>query len=236
MINKFNRIVVVGCGGIGGWLVPPLCRFLHFAHKEGGEKTEIVLIDGDKVEERNFTRQNFNGLGYKAELLRDQVAHFTNLRISTVMEYVTKANINRHVRENDLVFMGVDNNASRKLFSERFEDLADAVMICGGNEFDDGSVQLYIRKDGENFTKSLVESSPSIGDPKDKNPGEAGCEELAVAGAPQLIFTNWRVAALMGEVFYNVYYTEKPFFPDIVYCSIKGLAQRAVSSKSMEEL
>jgi PRTRC genetic system ThiF family protein len=45
-------IVVVGCGGTGGFVAEGLCRML--AHR-----VALVLVDHDRVEERNLLRQNF---------------------------------------------------------------------------------------------------------------------------------------------------------------------------------
>lgn len=54
--NDFTRgnytVTVVGCGGTGGYVVEGLCRLLP-------REAKIVLVDHDRVEERNLARQNF---------------------------------------------------------------------------------------------------------------------------------------------------------------------------------
>ncbi len=45
-------IVVVGCGGTGGYVAESLSRLLP-------REATIVLVDHDRVEERNLVRQNF---------------------------------------------------------------------------------------------------------------------------------------------------------------------------------
>jgi len=52
-------VAVVGCGGTGAFIAEGLCRFLP-------KSMRIVLVDHDRVEERNLGRQNF----YRAELGR----------------------------------------------------------------------------------------------------------------------------------------------------------------------
>ena len=46
------HVVVVGCGGTGGFVAEGLCRLLPAG-------IPLVLIDPDRVEERNLRRQNF---------------------------------------------------------------------------------------------------------------------------------------------------------------------------------
>ena len=54
--NGFTRmnfaVVVVGCGGTGGFVAESLCRLLP-------HNATPVLVDHDRVEERNLARQNF---------------------------------------------------------------------------------------------------------------------------------------------------------------------------------
>ncbi|MFH1003492.1 MAG: ThiF family adenylyltransferase [Chloroflexota bacterium] len=67
-----NTIVVVGCGGTGGFAAEGLCRLLLDA-----PGLKLLLIDGDRVEERNLGRQNFGpeDLGrYKAQALAERLA------------------------------------------------------------------------------------------------------------------------------------------------------------------
>jgi len=54
--NSFTRgrftVMVVGCGGTGGYVAESLCRLLP-------PEATLVLVDHDRVEERNLARQNF---------------------------------------------------------------------------------------------------------------------------------------------------------------------------------
>lgn len=45
-------VAVVGCGGTGGYVAEGLCRLL-------GQDKKILLVDLDRVEQRNLVRQNF---------------------------------------------------------------------------------------------------------------------------------------------------------------------------------
>jgi len=52
MVSNWN-ILVVGCGGTGGFVAEGLCRLLT------GHDVPIFLVDPDRVEEHNLLRQNF---------------------------------------------------------------------------------------------------------------------------------------------------------------------------------
>ena len=70
-ISQESTIAVVGCGGTGGFLAEGLCRLLRNTH------VRLVLIDHDRVEERNLLRQNFypEELGrFKAQALAERLA------------------------------------------------------------------------------------------------------------------------------------------------------------------
>ncbi len=55
------RIIQIGCGGTGGYLVPLISKFLRAIGTEEKHAREIYfLIDGDKVEQKNILRQNFS--------------------------------------------------------------------------------------------------------------------------------------------------------------------------------
>jgi len=47
-----NGIVVVGCGGTGGFVAEGLCRLLP-------KEETLLLVDHDRVEPHNLRRQNF---------------------------------------------------------------------------------------------------------------------------------------------------------------------------------
>ena len=65
------RIVLIGCGGTGGFVAEALCRLYT------GRDAEIVLVDHDRVEPHNLFRQNFyrEDVGrFKSEALAERLA------------------------------------------------------------------------------------------------------------------------------------------------------------------
>jgi len=65
------KIVVVGCGGTGGFVVEGLCRLL------ANNDLDILLVDHDRVEPHNLRRQNFfeGDVGkFKSQSLAERMA------------------------------------------------------------------------------------------------------------------------------------------------------------------
>ena len=218
------EIKAIGIGGIGCALLPFLCRYLQYS----GERARLTLIDGDRFERGNAARQAFSGLGNKAEVKSRELAReFEALAFRSMPEYVTEDNVARLIGEGEVVFLMVDNHASRNLVSRHVSSLADLTLISGGNDYEDGNVQVYVRQGGRDLTPSLARYHPEIASPQDRNPAAMSCEELMAAGAPQLLFANLMVASLMLNAFYalrqgRLNYSE-------VYLDIVQNLSRAVS-------
>ena len=218
------EIKAIGIGGIGCALLPFLCRYLQYS----GEPARLTLIDGDRFERGNAARQAFSGLGNKAEVKSRELAReFEALAFRSRPEYVTEDNVAGLIGEGEVVFLMVDNHASRSLVSRHAATLSDLTLISGGNDYEDGNVQVYVRREGRDLTPSLNRYHPEIADPQDRNPAALSCEELMAAGAPQLLFANLMVASLMLNAFYalrqgRLNYSE-------VYLDIVQNLSRAVS-------
>jgi len=218
------EIKAIGIGGIGCALLPFLCRYLQYS----GEGARLTLIDGDRFERGNAARQAFSGLGNKAEVKSRELAReFQAVAFRSMPEYVTEDNVARLIGEGEVVFLMVDNHASRHLVSLHAASLSDLTLISGGNDYEDGNVQVYVRQGGLDLTPSLARYHPEIAAPQDRNPAALSCEELMEAGAPQLLFANLMVASLMLNAFYalrqgRLNYSE-------VYLDIVPNLSRAVS-------
>lgn len=199
-----KRIKVIGLGGIGSYLAEPLSRYLSHSQEE----VEITLVDGDSYEDKNRNRQQFSGLENKARHTSLELAtKFPNVSFKYKSEYLSDDNVYSVIRENDTVFACVDNHATRKLISDRCEELDNVTLISGGNEYTDGDVILYRRVQGKDLGKPLTQHDPFIAEPQDQNPAYAekqdGCVEQTEDN-PQLLFTNNTIAVIMCNTFYGV--------------------------------
>lgn len=204
-MKKTQKIKVIGAGGIGSHLIDPLSRYSSYTD----DRVEVTVIDGDAFEERNRERQKFNSCGNKAEHTVEMMKEsFPQVHFRAKGEYVTDSNVITTIRENDVVFLCVDNHATRKLVSERCSELDNVTLISGGNDETDGDVLIYIRKNGKDVTPPLT-SLPEIANIADdsKNPGDLteeerqGCEREAQT-KPQILFMNLDIASLMLNCYY----------------------------------
>lgn len=203
-MKKTRKIKVIGAGGIGGHLVEPLCRYLSYTD----DYVELTVFDGDKFEERNRERQRFSECANKAEHTAEMLKEeFPKIHFRAKGEFLTDDNIITAIREGDVVFSCVDNHATRKLISDRCEELDNVTLISGGNDYTDGNVIVYIRQNGKDITKPLTSLHPKIAEPEDKNPGtltdeeRQGCEQEARTN-PQLLFANLAIASAMCNCYY----------------------------------
>lgn len=198
-MSKVRKIKVIGAGGIGCYLIEPLARYLSYSE----DSCELTVIDGDCYEERNRERQRFNSCTNKAsETVGRYKSEFPKIHFKYKDEYLNEENIVPNIRENDTVFLCVDNHSTRKLVSDRCSELDNVTLISGGNDYTDGNVICYIRKNSENQTKPLTELHPKIANPEDVNPGNnselerTGCQRETQT-QPQLLFTNLAIASTM---------------------------------------
>lgn len=191
---------IIGLGGIGSVLARTLARYLNY----DSERATVTLVDGDSYEPKNRERQIFEETGNKASVTAFELANaFYDVSFRAIKDYVTSQNIQRIVREGDIVFLAVDNHATRKLLSDYCGTLDNVTLVSGGNEVTDGNVQVYVRREGKDVTPPLTHLHPEIAHPQDRSPAEGSCED-GVASEPQLLFTNLTVAATMLEAFYAI--------------------------------
>jgi len=198
---NYLSIKIIGLGGVGSVLCDKIARFLNYSKDI---RANIMLIDGDAYETKNYERQEFTILGNKSEIKGgDLEEKFPELELDFYPEYINQHNINQVIKSNDIVFLCVDNHKTRMITSNYCNNLNDITLISGGNELTDGNVQIYVRKGGRDLTPDLCSYHPEIANPVDKLPEEMSCEELANSD-PQLYFTNVWVATIMCSAFYNV--------------------------------
>lgn len=93
-IATYNIVFVIGCGGTGGYLIRDLGRYISTLPYQ--DKTLVVLVDGDKVELKNLTRQNFIAKDLninKAEVMAKRYSNHYNIQMVSFPHHITKDNI-----------------------------------------------------------------------------------------------------------------------------------------------
>lgn len=117
-ILREKRVLVVGCGGLGGHLIDMLARI-----GVGG----IRAVDGDVFEPSNLNRQLLSEvplLGVsKAKAAAARVSRVNpDVQIEAVEDYMTEANVRRLLTFCDAVLDGLDNIQSRRILAAACAD------------------------------------------------------------------------------------------------------------------
>ena len=195
--NRRFTVTVVGCGGTGGFAAESLCRLLPW-------HANLVLVDHDRVEERNLLRQNFycEDLG---QLKSETLAHRLAKKFDRQVGYSTLPVAMTQLAFPGLVIGCVDNGLARR-------DIARAVngMIHDWSWWVDAG-------NGENYGQVLIGNTnvaahcfltkdiycglplPTIQKPELLNqaPTTRGCVEVAEEQGPTI---NLTMAAVVVEV------------------------------------
>lgn len=195
-----RRLVFVGLGGIGSWLVEPLIRYFN------RDALSVVLVDGDHVETKNLARQSFSTnevREYKTEGLRRRLTTlFPNAQIVARFFYVEESNVAEVIQEGDAVFVCPDNHRARNTISKEAVGKSNITVFTAGNELYDGSCHVYVKKDGVELTHDFMHRHPEAQDGPER---AEGCDELIDMGEVQLITVNFMMASMVFMAVHQVY-------------------------------
>jgi molybdopterin/thiamine biosynthesis adenylyltransferase len=155
-MGRYNRtkLIVVGCGGTGGRLVPALAQHVanHNANLREIIRNEpgalhnpmsLLLIDPDHVELKNLKRQNFYSFDInknKADVLAERYSALYGITVESFPGFFEEAKssiVNRHGGHNTIIFDCTDNAKARKSIEEYSQN---ALLISCGNEDTYGQV------------------------------------------------------------------------------------------------
>lgn len=205
MLRRSEYVVVIGCGGIGSWLLPPLLRFLSAERYRG----EIHLWDGDRYSTGNAQRQEFSPEALGANKAEAQAEAFQALYPALALvawpAYVTATNAGESVRESSVVLVAVDNHPARAVIARQAASLLDVCVLSAGNEMRDGNVHVTLRTGGVDRTVPLLERHPEIAATRRGDRATAGCEDQIDRGQTQLLVTNFMAAAGLLAAFHALW-------------------------------
>jgi hypothetical protein len=209
---------MLGAGGTGGHIAPHLYRLLHTLDRP----VNVVIADGDIVEQKNLIRQNFISadLGRnKARVLAERYASAFGMEVHYIPDFVESEDrltelitpdryhtgtYSRRYEEGHSILIGcVDNNRSRRLCHEVFNKSDNLIYLDSGNGEYTGQVVCGIRRNGRTYYKPVGEVYPDVLDVTDKFPTELSCAEASVS-APQSIVANIMAATAVVSYLYNI--------------------------------
>lgn len=125
-----SRVLVVGCGGLGGNIIEYLTR---------AGVGSLTVVDGDVFEESNLNRQilcTSENIGNKKALAAAErtKAIDPEVKVTAVCEFLTKENASELMSDVDLVVDALDNAAARLVLEDAASEAGLAVVhgaICG---------------------------------------------------------------------------------------------------------
>lgn len=188
-----TRLVIVGVGGTGGYVLQMAARLVFGL----SSPVPIVLVDGDKVEEKNLLRQYFlpQDVGRnKAQVLAERYARAYGIDVRYRADYLTAYSpLGRDetgvAPEGSIVVGCVDNAETRATLHEDLEVYDHVVYIDSGN----GGITLP--EDPEHLDRYQLAQIR-----------DSGWEGQVVAG---LRFGGHQVLPFPGEVFPDLFVVEE---------------------------
>lgn len=189
----------IGAGGTGSHFIGPALAFLDTHFRDSTEEWQYVIVDGDNFESQNLERQMFDpGLvaTNKAEAMKQMYNRYPS--VIAVPKFIGKTDLDAMMQDGDTIFICADNHSIRALVQERALELRDCVIVNAGNEMSDGSVQLFVRQNGENKTPPITFLHPEIQYVGTDDRAPMSCQQVAeLPGGGQLILANQQAAAWM---------------------------------------
>ncbi|MCK4960039.1 MAG: ThiF family adenylyltransferase, partial [Planctomycetes bacterium] len=138
-VGNVKHVVLIGCGGTGSIVAEHLCRMIAGFRLD----TELILYDGDTVEEANIKRQNFVPYEVgtnKAQALALRLTGQFSVPVAANAEHITSENLNDY--KDRLLFVScTDTLQSRRIIAETGRaGLANDLWLDTGNEQHHGQV------------------------------------------------------------------------------------------------
>lgn len=230
--------IQIGAGGTGTHFIGPALAYLDTYHRERAAtgapdgEWQYVIIDGDNYEPGNLARQLFDPSLVSQNKAEAMAQMYNRYPVIAVPRFIGKDDLAEMFQSGDTVFICADNHSIRRLVQDRALELEQCVVVNSGNEMHDGTVQLFVRANGENKTPPITFLHPEIVyiGAEDRQP--MSCQQVAeLPGGGQLILANqqaasWMLAALwrLNEGLWTSGWTELNF--DLVAGTVHHIDMR----------
>lgn len=187
-----RNYAMIGAGGTGAALFPFLTRYLETYSRERQEPYTLTVIDGKEVAPSKLERQLFFGRyagDNKADALIKQYESDPDVIIA-ISSYLGDDNISG-IQSGDVVLICADNYPVRARIEAHALTLDNIAIINGGNEMIDGSLQIMVRRNGENITPPLSQGHPEILSDDGMDHAALSCQQISeLPGGQQTILAN----------------------------------------------
>lgn len=238
--THIQTITIVGLGGTGAQVARSVARMVYDMQQARLHTPQIILIDPDKVEQKNVGRQLYveADIGQsKAHVLMRRFNMALGLNIIAIDQPV---DAEKHFeRWGGLIVGAVDNHLARRELAKA----RSAVWIDTGNHFSAGQVVIgntadydtmmrYL--DGQNgryaylpnaglLFPALLEPEP---DAKPQPEPQRSCADLVAAREQDLLTNDWMAVAAAQYVYRLLH--RHPITSFVSYVSADGMSVRSV--------
>ncbi|MVX63721.1 thiamine biosynthesis protein ThiF [Clostridium chromiireducens] len=202
-------IIVVGCGATGSNLIALIAQY---AISEKKIKS-IVLVDGDKVEQKNFRNQKFTMKDInenKARVLSNRYSKL-GIDVSYVPEYITDSEklieLIRGYGSNVILVGSVDNNAARQhmhnaFYSERVSSLIYIDTGSGDGDNRMGQTVVGGKQHGVIVKPPVADIYPQILQAEEEKENKYRCSQIEEH--PQNFVVNVMSATVTFTIINNI--------------------------------
>lgn len=190
--------LIIGAGGTASWLVPLLKRMVK-------PPSDITVMDGDILEERNIDRQLFDSafIGWnKAEALSElhlikYIPYYLERDGTTLSDYfMGRVPI-------ECIWCCADNHIARSLCLDMVDISQVKMTIIGGNEYTDSEAYGYL-KEWKGTAGDPRQYYPEILTDLSGDPTNPDCTGQAQANNRQLALANYLSAGFMVHLWWFI--------------------------------
>lgn len=197
------HIIVVGCGGTGSVFLEKLTRYL--ANRSNRDIRELVVIDGDVVEEKNLRNQSFikEDIGLSKACVWEQiVSSFVNdIMVKSFGIYIEKRNdirLESTYKDDVFILIGAcDNHACRLVMESFFAAHPNVLYFDSANEFDTGECVFAAKLEGKVMAPCRSVLFPDLLKGDLRSVRELSCEELNAASPQHMLINQLAAMQLM---------------------------------------
>ena len=235
--HYLKTITIVGLGGSGADTARIVGRILYDMKRNRQHIPDLVLVDPDRVEEKNVGRQLFapSDVGqYKAEVASKRLNYALGLATSWIPEPV---DARRHFDRygSHMVISCVDNYLARRELSQ-ITGLAlsagnhvNSGQVCIGNTGDPELVSRYLDEEKVRYLPHEHLLFPALLDPPPEPELEIdtrSCAERVQDGDQSLLVNGW-MATITGQYVFKLLHRQ-PIYSFLTYINADEMAVRSV--------
>lgn len=235
--HYLKTITIVGLGGTGAQVARIVGRILYDRQRNRQHVPDMLLIDPDKVEQKNVGRQLFAPCDvgqYKAEIVGKRLNYALGLSTRWIPDAIdAKRHFDRY--GSNLIISCVDNHLARReihkvggvLIGAGNHDNAGQVTI--GNTDDPTHVRRYLDDEKVRYLPKEGLLFPALLEPEtqpEPQPQNLSCAELVATGEQDLLVNDW-IAIIIGQYVYKLLHRQ-PIHSFLTYINADSMAVRSV--------